>query len=289
MRRTVAAAILLTALAVAGCGDGEDESASTARPARRSDGPAKSHPYWQASEVLLKEAEEVQARFKELRPGNLRGELNLMGRLERLQRGCQDGYGWAECRRGGEIYRIARGMWRTIVPPPRRHTGFNMALQIALLRYHQRRDEGGPRSISTQVAGLHALTLAIRSHFDCKAIPTCPWERSARVEAMLRRELVADREPASLPTPPDLKRYQPGDPDCRARQAPGTVGTIGEDVAAGTVRVHDFVACFGPPISRIEMANRSCLYYRQRGARTYWRFCARNGHIVSALGSLPRA
>ena len=38
-----------------------------------------------------------------------------------------------------------------------------------------------------------------------------------------------------------------GDPACRRREAPGTVGTIGEDVASGAVRVQDFVACFGPP------------------------------------------
>jgi hypothetical protein len=191
MRRTPLAAIVLVAAALAGCGGGE--GASTDQPPRRSYGPAKSHPYWWASEVLLKEAEEVEARFKEVPPGNLRGRLNLMGRLERLQRGCEDGYGVSECRRGGELYRIARGMWRQIVPPPRRHTGFNMTLQIALLRYHQRRRDEGPRSISTEMAGLHALALALRAHHECKAIPTCPWERAAKVEAALRRELAASR------------------------------------------------------------------------------------------------
>jgi hypothetical protein len=84
------------------------------------------------------------------------------------------------------------------------------------------------------------------------------------------------------------ERYRPGDPDCEARQAPGTVGTIGEDVVGGAVRVHDFVACFGPPIRRTERGRRSCLYYRQRGAQDYWRFCARSGDIVSARAGLPR-
>jgi hypothetical protein len=86
----------------------------------------------------------------------------------------------------------------------------------------------------------------------------------------------------------DASRYRPGDPRCRAREAPGTVGAIGENVAAGSVRVDDFVACFGPPIRRTEMAVRDCLYYRQRQAQTYWRFCVRDGRIVSALGNLPR-
>src|SRR4051794_6667008 len=86
----------------------------------------------------------------------------------------------------------------------------------------------------------------------------------------------------------DPSRYRPGDPNCRAQDAPGTVGTIGEDVAAGAVRVDNFVACFGHPIRRTEEAGRDCLYYRQREAQAYWRFCARDGRIVSALGNLPR-
>jgi hypothetical protein len=84
------------------------------------------------------------------------------------------------------------------------------------------------------------------------------------------------------------ERYRPGDPDCRAREAPGTVGVVGEDVASGAVGVPAFIACFGQPIRRTEMAGRDCLYYRQRGAQTYWRFCVRDGRITSAHGSLPR-
>lgn len=83
-------------------------------------------------------------------------------------------------------------------------------------------------------------------------------------------------------------RYAPGDPSCRAREAPGTVSEIGEDVADGAVRAHDFLACFGPPIRRAEVAERDCLYYRQRDAQIYWRFCVQGGRIVSAMGSLPR-
>jgi hypothetical protein len=290
MRRTPIKAVVLIALAAAGCGGGEAETASTSRPPRRSYGPAKSHPYWWASEVLLKEAEEVEARFEELRPGNLRGELNLIGQLEWLQRGCEDGYGVTGCRRGGEIDRIAAGMWREIVPPRRRHTGFNMALQIALLRYHQLRDEDGPRSISAQVAGLHALTLALHAHHDCKAIPTCPWERAARVEATLRSELTArGQAPTSRPTPsPRPPRYRPGNPNCRPHGRPGTVGVIGEDVAGGEVRVKDFVACFGPPVREHKAHDGRCLYYRQRGTNAYWRFCVRAGRIVSGRGNLSR-
>jgi hypothetical protein len=92
-----------------------------------------------------------------------------------------------------------------------------------------------------------------------------------------------------LPCPSGYEPYRPGGHECRPREAPGTVGGIGEDVAGGAVRVHDFVACFGPPLRRFEMAGRRCLYYRQRGLQTYWRFCVRDGRIVSALGSLPRA
>lgn len=84
------------------------------------------------------------------------------------------------------------------------------------------------------------------------------------------------------------ERYRPGDPDCRARQAPGTVGAVGEDVASGAVSVSAFIACFGQPVRRAEVAGRDCLYYRLRGAQTYWRFCVRDGRIASALGSLPR-
>jgi hypothetical protein len=95
---------------------------------------------------------------------------------------------------------------------------------------------------------------------------------------------------ASTPRPLErAERYRPGDPTCRSREAPGTVGTIGEDVASGAVRVQDFVACFGPPTRRTQNAGRDCLLYRQRGQQTYWRFCARDGRIVSALGSLRQA
>lgn len=191
--------MFLSALVLAGCGGGEAETGATTRPPRLSYGPAKLHPYWWASEVLLKEAEEVRARFEELRPDNFHRKLNLIGQLERLQRGCENGYGLAECRRDGEIYRIARSMWRSIVPPERRHVGFNIALQIAWLRFHRRQEEDGPGSFSAQIAGLHALALAMRAHLSCKATPTCPWERSARVEAMLRRELLSRQQPASGP------------------------------------------------------------------------------------------
>lgn len=84
------------------------------------------------------------------------------------------------------------------------------------------------------------------------------------------------------------ERYRQGDPDCRAREAPGTVGAVGEDVASGAVGVPAFIACFGQPIRRAEVAGQDCLYYRQRGVQTYWRFCVRGGRITSALGSLPR-
>jgi hypothetical protein len=88
--------------------------------------------------------------------------------------------------------------------------------------------------------------------------------------------------------PVDSERYRQGDPDCRARQAPGTVGAVGEDVASGAVSERAFIACFGQPVRRTEVAGRDCFYYRQRGAQTYWRFCVRDGRIVSAVGSLPR-
>jgi hypothetical protein len=94
----------------------------------------------------------------------------------------------------------------------------------------------------------------------------------------------ASQRPASVHS----ARYRQGDPDCRAREAPGTVGSVGEDVASGGVGVSAFIACFGQPVRRTEAAGRDCLYYRQRGARTYWRFCARGGRIVSALGGLPQ-
>jgi hypothetical protein len=93
---------------------------------------------------------------------------------------------------------------------------------------------------------------------------------------------------ASRPAASGDPAYRPGDPDCRAREAPGTVGTIGEDVVAGAVRVDNFVACFGPPIRRTERAGRDCLYYRQREAQSYWRFCIRDGRIISARGFYPR-
>lgn len=94
--------------------------------------------------------------------------------------------------------------------------------------------------------------------------------------------------PSQRPTSVHSERYRQGDPDCRARRAPGTVGTVGEDVASGAVTASAFIACFGQPIRRTEVAGRDCLYYRQRGAQTYWRFCVRGGRIANALGSLPR-
>jgi hypothetical protein len=138
--------------------------------------------------VLLHEAEEIEARFERLRPGNLRGELNLVGKIEQLEAGCRYGYGLSECRRGGEIYRIYRGMWRAIVPPARRHVGFNTSLQISLLRYRRARPQHG-QSIESMRIGLRTLRLAFDSHHECKAIPTCPWQRAAKVEHQLEREL----------------------------------------------------------------------------------------------------
>jgi hypothetical protein len=191
MRRKLTAVVfLLASLVLTGCGDGGAETDAASQSPRRSYGPAKSHPYWWASEVLLKEAEVVQSRFEALPPANLRAKLGLMARLERLERGCEDGYGVEECRRGGEIYRIGRSMWRAIVPPQRRQPGLTAELQIALLRFRQLRDEEGPGSAFAQLAGLHALTLAMRARINCKGIPTCPWERPARIAAGLRRELL---------------------------------------------------------------------------------------------------
>lgn len=275
------------ALAVAGCGGGGTETDTTTQPPRRSYGPAKSHPYWWASEVLLKEVEEVQTRFEDLRPGDFRGKLSLMAQVERLQIGCENGYGLAGCRRQGEISRIVQRMQRAIVSPQSRRAGLTADLQIALLRYRQQQDEDGAGSAAAQIAGLHALALAMRLHVTCGARPTCPWEESARVEATLRRELLSRREPASEPDfSVKPKRYRPGDLDCRARRAPGTVGGVGEDVVG--VRVDDFVACYGPPLRTLATADGSCLLYRQRGTRSYWRFCVRNRQIRNALGGLPK-
>ncbi|MBA3866377.1 MAG: hypothetical protein H0X42_08535 [Solirubrobacterales bacterium] len=61
---------------------------------------------------------------------------------------------------------------------------------------------------------------------------------------------------------------------------------IGEDVIGS--RVSGFVSCFGNPIDERGAPGGRCLYYRERGDETYWRFCARDGRIVSAAGSLPR-
>lgn len=187
MRRIAAVALALVSVLAAGCGSGTGTDTGS-RPVRLSYGPARSHPYWWASEVLLHEAREIQARFDALPPGNLRGQLNLIGKIEQLEAGCRYGYGISECRRGGEIYRIYRGMWRAIVPPPRRHVGFNTDLQISLLRYHQAlADEG--RGLRSRLLGLRTLRLAIEDHHGCKAIPTCPWQRAATVEHQLEREL----------------------------------------------------------------------------------------------------
>jgi hypothetical protein len=81
-------------------------------------------------------------------------------------------------------------------------------------------------------------------------------------------------------------RYRPGDPDCRARTVPGTIGSIGEGVVGAPARA--FVACYGPPAVVLVHDGHRCLYYRERGTRTYWRLCTRGGAIVSALGDLRR-
>jgi hypothetical protein len=64
------------------------------------------------------------------------------------------------------------------------------------------------------------------------------------------------------------------------------VEQIGEDVIGS--RVSGFVACFGHPINQRDTLGSRCFYYRERSAETFWKFCARDGRIVSALGSLPR-
>jgi hypothetical protein len=85
---------------------------------------------------------------------------------------------------------------------------------------------------------------------------------------------------------PPRRRYGPGDPDCRARTSPGTVGSIGEDIIGSGVR--GFIECYGPPLRERMVDGRRCLFYRNRGSRTYWQFCVSEGRIVSGLGSLPR-
>jgi len=86
---------------------------------------------------------------------------------------------------------------------------------------------------------------------------------------------------------PSPARYTPGDPQCDARRRPGTVGDIGEDVVGRNTPVRSFVACYGPPVAEKRKGGERCLYYRQRGDRTYWEFCVRQGRIESGLGSLP--
>lgn len=90
---------------------------------------------------------------------------------------------------------------------------------------------------------------------------------------------------------PSPARYTPGDPQCDARRRPGTVGDIGEDVVGLNTPVRSFVACYGPPVGEKRKGSERCLYYRQRGGRTYWELCARQGRIESGRGSLrePRA
>lgn len=87
----------------------------------------------------------------------------------------------------------------------------------------------------------------------------------------------------SDPTP---ARYRPGAPGCRPHQPAGTAGDIGEDIVGS--RAADVVACFGPPVRRRAATRGPCLFYRQRGQATYWRFCVRGGRVVSALGNLAR-
>jgi hypothetical protein len=101
----------------------------------------------------------------------------------------------------------------------------------------------------------------------------------------------AEQAHEAAPTPPHQAdqtpaRYRPGAPGCRAGAAPGTVDQIGEDVIGS--RASDFVACFGQPVQERRAPHGRCLDYRQRGDSTYWRFCVREGRIVSALGNVPR-
>jgi hypothetical protein len=92
-------------------------------------------------------------------------------------------------------------------------------------------------------------------------------------------------QPASGRTAKAPSRYHPGDPDCRAHSRAGTIGTIDEDVIGAPVG--PFVSCYGLPWARRVHNGHRCLYYRDRGSRTYWRLCVRAGAIVSAAGDLP--
>jgi hypothetical protein len=91
------------------------------------------------------------------------------------------------------------------------------------------------------------------------------------------------RSARSDPTP---ARYRPGAPNCRRHRAPGTVGDIGEDIVGS--RLADIVACFGRPAAGRTTPAGHCLFYRQSGGTTYWRFCAGKGRIVGALGDVAR-
>lgn len=95
--------------------------------------------------------------------------------------------------------------------------------------------------------------------------------------ARRRRSARSDQTPA---------RYRPGAPDCHPQRAPGTVRDIGEDIVGS--RVADVVACFARPAATRTTPSGHCLFYRQGGEVTDWRFCARAGRIVSALGDVSR-
>jgi hypothetical protein len=175
--------VLVLAVLVAGCGG----SGSDGGPKRINEGPARLHPRWQATEVLLAEAVQLKHKFDGLRPGNRRGQLAVLGQMERLVTGCATGYGFLECRRRGALSRIEAEMDHALLPPSRRHVGLAMRVQIAVARYREK--IGSLRSIDAELAALRALILARRNYYQCKGIPTCPYERAQRIAAMLGHEI----------------------------------------------------------------------------------------------------
>jgi hypothetical protein len=134
----------------------------------------------------------------------------------------------------------------------------------------------------TALAALAALALALTG---CGSGAGTTESSSSGLTRQMREKPLPRPRGGARPT-----RYRPGDADCRAQQAPGTVGTIGEDVAGGGVRVADFVACFGPPVRELGVPGGRCLYYRDRpNPAYYWKFCVREGRIVSGLGGVRRS
>jgi hypothetical protein len=184
MQRILRVVALLLAMLVTGCGS----SGSDPGPKRITEGPARLHPRWQATEVLLAEAIELQRKFDGLRPGNRRGQLAVLGQMERLVTGCATGYGFLECRRRGARSRIEREMDHALLPPSQRHVGLTMRVQIAVARYREKK--GSLRPIDAELAGLRALILARRNYFECKGVSTCPYERAERIAARLRHEIL---------------------------------------------------------------------------------------------------